>query len=387
MQKRIVFITCILAIMVLGLSFSSYAENVTDITSYADAYPDGVINSKDVLEVRKIVQMVSKPTEAADVNGDGNVNAKDVFCVRELVKYLTTGNVDYSITVYSMIDEHFQDFLKNINLKTITEDDRISKIEYLTYYFEGEVKMLYEDVFRDHRYEGQWIEGCRVGTSYWPIYLENLEFLCNPLEVMELLKENDITVTQLPKMVGMIDVLKNYPAVWYKCGTENYFLVYSYNDDLSFKFNVYTENEYCNSYTKRKATVIVNGEDLKDDNAVISEDYALISLVNLLEGLGADIEWTNDYEAIINIDQKTLYLNLDNSEDFCCLSNTSSYDPWDNYLLVIGGITVTIPVYRDIVVDDDCVIRIIAGIKDCKLGDISKDFQIDYENNTIKITY
>ncbi|MBR6650088.1 MAG: hypothetical protein IKL36_01620 [Clostridia bacterium] len=384
MKRRSFLKICILIIMFLGLVISSYAENVTDITAYADTYPDGSIDFKDVLEVRKIVQKVAKPTEAADANGDGRINAKDVFCVRELVNYLAVGKVDYSITVYSMIDEHFQDFLKDINLKTITEDERLYRIENLTYYHDGEAKVLYEDVYENFLYEGQWVDGVRVGINYWPIYLRDLEVLGNPLKVMELLKENDIVVTQLPKMVGMLDACRHNPTVWYKCGTENYFLVYSYNDDLSFGFDVYTEKEYRNSYTKKKATITVNGEVLKDDNAVITNDYGLVSLVNLLEELGADIEWVNDYKAIIEIEGKYLYLNLEGKQ---YLSETDEFDILNNYLISIGESSVAIPVDRDIVVDDGCIMRVFAGIKDCALGDVAENVQLDYKNNIIKITY
>ena len=77
MKRRAILTILIFVMLIFVLCICSYAENITDITSYADTYPDGSINLKDVLEVRKIDQKVAKPTESADVNGDGSINAKD----------------------------------------------------------------------------------------------------------------------------------------------------------------------------------------------------------------------------------------------------------------------------------------------------------------------
>lgn len=86
--RVLALLMAVVMVMVALPLFSVSAENETVVTVLCgDATGDGVVNMKDVLNLRKFIAGLDEPVDwdAADANGDMDINMKDVLVVR---KYL-----------------------------------------------------------------------------------------------------------------------------------------------------------------------------------------------------------------------------------------------------------------------------------------------------------
>ena len=85
-MRVLALLMAVVMVMVALPLFSVSAENETVVTVLCgDATGDGIVNMKDVLNLRKFIAGLDEPVDwdAADANGDADINMKDVLAVRK----------------------------------------------------------------------------------------------------------------------------------------------------------------------------------------------------------------------------------------------------------------------------------------------------------------
>ncbi len=372
----------IASLILTSIQTFSFATNSTKIN--ADVNLDGYVDLKDVLSVRRMVRRVDAPTQAGDVNGDGNVTALDVFLIREYISNAHNGVENLSLTIYSISQSHFQGFLNNIALETITEDPRLVSANKITYYSHDYDDSMVEDLIKGTTETYTDWDGIRLGKYYnMPIYKRHIEYLRNTATLTQLFAGYGITVASIPRLVCMIDSENMMPITWVKCGENNYFLEFIENPDGDYKnwlsLRPYTEDEYLYKMTAQKAELTINGTAVEDEYAYVTSIYGTVSLTKVLLGLGANITWTNDNNAIAVVNGKNLYIDVENNS----ISNSFN---GNNIMVVPGGSGIMIPVEKDIVIDDFRLGLVLSNIYELSYSEAKAFIVVDNEDHTITVT-
>lgn len=379
-MKRTVICICLIISMLASLCIPFSSVAVEDEGINADVNSDGYIDMKDLLAVRRMVKRLDVPTAAGDVDGDGKVSALDVFYLRSILKEHNESTGELSATVYTVPADLYQEFIRNISLDTLNNDPRVEGIEKLTYTSADSSEAVYEDVLEgktNNVDDGNYV---RIGKHYlFCIEKSEMEFLNTPAKLKQLLLDNGFETKIAPKLVCIFDTANSMPVVWIKCGDENYFVEPYWDDKFILQAVVYSEEDYVSRVKLEKAVLTVNGTVVEDEYSYTCENYSTVSAVKVLESLGAEIVWTNNVSATISINSKVYYLDLTNAK-------ISSDKNGISLFLSFGGSDIVIePVSGDLIIDEWCLITMLASIYNVKYIEAKAWVNIDTAADTITV--
>ncbi len=335
MRKPIKFLIIIATIMVMmcfSVHSSARGERPEPVVK-GDANLDGAINALDVITVKKIIIGMEQYNKNADLVNDGVVNAKDLLCLRKLIVGKPYSDESGYLTSFTVDRKTFQIFLDDMSVDILRNSEGSMYEEHIIYYNNEQNCMLHRTDLKT----GEVSIAAFRGSDYmyynmgWSNLHGEIDFT-DTVQLKAFFSEHGIDLAENPETVCMIDTPYRYPIAWVKCGEKNYFVEYIENEIFQIVPKVFTEEEYLAYAKERKATLIVNGVVAEDEYAVLNEDYCycIVSFTNLLEAMGAQVEWKNERYADILYNGERYVLTNDpeyyNSPVFYGVDNDVNYD-------------------------------------------------------------
>ncbi|MBR6651034.1 MAG: dockerin type I repeat-containing protein [Clostridia bacterium] len=330
-MKKLISVLIIITMIMQCFIFSSSARGERPVVK-GDANLDGVINALDVITVKKIIVGMEKYNKNADLVNDGVVNAKDLLCFSKLIVGKPYSDEFGYLTSFTVDRKTFQSFLDDMRIDILRNSEGSMYEEHIIYYDNEQNRMWHRTDLKTGE-----VSIAPSGGDYmyynrhWNDLYSKIDFT-DSVRLKALFSEQGIDLEEKPETVCMIDTPYRYPIAWVKCGEKNYFVEYIENEIFQVVPKVFTEEEYLAYAKERNATLIVNGVVAEDEYAVLNEDYCycIVSFTNLLEAMGAQVEWKNERYADILYNGERYVLTNDpeyyNSPVFYGVDNDVNYD-------------------------------------------------------------
>lgn len=158
---------------------------------------------------------------------------------------------------------------------------------------------------------------CSINEPWYVTY-NATRFLCGPelLDFVdrsafeEYLKDNGITET----VEDLVIFEAPFVPITICAHTGNDYVFVTINEkfnDEKYVYRIYDYTEYSNKYGVKNADLKVNGRKADGVTALISHNYACVPLIGLLQEYNATVNWQNETEAIITINDEKYQLDID----------------------------------------------------------------------------
>ncbi len=384
MKKPIKFLIIIATIMVM-MCFSIHVSATELPAISADVNFDGSVNAIDLLTVKKVLVGLADSFEAADITCDGKINAKDALFVTKVIKGEIKLDNIVSLTCYSVDRHTYQNFLSDMTFENISEGEGIWGIERITFIPGSTNDLCYEDLISGYSITGQYDDGLgfRLGSYYhWPVYKAEVEVLSDPVKLRNLFIEHGIELPRYPTTVCLIDTAGWVPVYLVKCGNVNYFVenVLSWEYPYESTYKIYSTDDFIEYAKDKKGTLVINGVQVEDEHAVANSQYCLVSITNLLKGMGAEIDWESTTNADITYNGKKFVIERDT------MGRTSFYEVGgdQDYFMLVGGTPVWEFLDFDILIDDEHIGYVVAALVNNGVYNY-RFLDYDYESDIINI--
>jgi len=157
----------------------------------------------------------------------------------------------------------------------------------------------------------------RIGSaSGLAVYGSLIDFAGNKTEIKKYLAQKGVTASI--ESVCVISGLQITDTIWVKTDKGNYFITIDekqedYINDpqkTTYVYRFYTQTEYCQKFSPKNCTLIINGKDITSGNyEKLYYNYADLPMTAIMKALGAKVEWQNKTTALITCGDKKYILN------------------------------------------------------------------------------
>ncbi len=191
--------------------------------------------------------------------------------------------------------------------------------------------------------------------------------LFESLVCSETLKELfESTGLKIDGNISKIALISSKPiplTAWALANGSSYFLTATPRAEGGYDFASYRFEDFAAKFTAKNATLVVNGQEMDlNEMAKIYDNHADIPLIPVLEGLGAEIQWTNSEKTTAEIKYKNISLTLNIEESSLVLNGTGL-----NLLAVLPDATCYVSEQTGGLIIDDALLGRISAILGAKI--------------------